>query len=278
MKVAITGASSRIGRTVRKLFFEAGHEVIALVRNPMSQNEIKFDLSAPISPELLKSMDLLIHIGWDRSRNYEESLVINRVGGLRLFDACAETGTLPVLLSTMSVHAPLSESGETKSLLEKRVLELSGQVIRSGLIWGDELSGFLLTIERLAKIPIIKPQLRPDPDLYHSEVNTLAECIVMVALSSDSASVTSAIARDSIKLSELMSAMGSKRGVKVPVSAKMVYKAAERLERLGIKLPFNSDSISGILEGIADIEISKTRLNSIDFPGSGEFLNWVTDL
>ena len=278
MKVAITGASSRIGKTVKKLFFEAGHEVFALVRTPMSQADKKFDLSAPVSPDLLRSIDLLIHIGWDRSRNYEESLVINRVGGLRLFDACAETGTLPVLLSTMSVHAPLSKYGVTKSLLEKRVLELSGQVIRSGLIWGDELSGFLLTIERLAKIPIIKPQLRPDPDLYHSEVNTLAECIVMVALSSDSASVTSAIARDSIKLSELMSAMGSKRGVKVPVSAKMVYKAAERLERLGIKLPFNSDSISGILEGIADIEISKTRLNSIDFPGSGEFLNWVTDL
>ena len=278
MKVAITGASSRIGKTVKKLFFEAGYEVISLVRDPMSQNEIKFDLSAPVSPDLLRSIDLLIHIGWDRSRNYEESLVINRVGGLRLFDACAETGTLPVLLSTMSVHAPLSEYGKTKSLLEKRVLELSGRVIRSGLIWGDELSGFLLTIERLAKIPIFRPQLRPDPDLYHSEVNTLAECIVMVALSSDSASVTSAIARDSIKLSELMSAMGSERGVKIPVSAKMVYKAAERLERLGMKLPFNSDSISGILEGIADVEISKSRPKSIDFPSAGEFLNWVTDL
>ena len=278
MKVAITGASSRIGKTVKKLFFEAGHEVIALVRNPISQNEIKFDLSAPVSPDLLRSIDLLIHIGWDRSRNYKESLVINRVGGLRLFDACAETGTLPVLLSTMSVHAPLSKYGKTKSLLEKRVSELSGRVIRSGLIWGDELSGFLLTIERLAKIPILKPQLRPDPDLYHSEVNTLAECIVTVALSSDSASVTSAIARDSIKLSELMFAMGSERGVKIPVSAKMVYKAAERLERLGMKLPFNSDSISGILEGIADVEISKSRPNSIDFPGSGEFLNWATEL
>ena len=278
MKVAITGASSRIGKTVKNLFFEAGHEVTALVRNPKSQNEIKFDLSAPISPELLKSMDLLIHIGWDRSRNYEESLVINRIGGLRLFDACAKTGTLPVLLSTMSVHAPLSEYGKTKSLLEKRVLELSGRVIRSGLIWGDELSGFLLTIERLAKIPIIKPQLRPDPDLYHSEVNTLAECIVMVALSSDNASVTSAIAKDSIKLSELMSAMGSERGVKIPVSAKIVYKAAERLERLGMNLPFNSDSISGILEGIADIEISKSRLDGVTFPDSKEFLNWATVL
>lgn len=278
MKVAITGASSRIGQTVRKLFREAGHEVFSLVRNPMSQNDRKFDLSAPVSPDLLRSMDLLIHIGWDRSRNYEESLVINRVGGLRLFDTCAETGTLPVLLSTMSIHAPLSKYGKTKTLLEKRVLELSGRVIRSGLIWGDELSGFLLTIERLAKIPIIKPQLRPDPDLYHSEVNSLAECIAMVALSGDSASVTSAIARDSIKLSELMSAMGSERGVKIPVSAKIVYKVAERLERLGMKLPFNSDSISGILEGITDVEISKSRLNSIEFPGSGEFLNWATNL
>ncbi len=278
MKVAITGASSCIGKAVKNLFFAAGHEITALVRNPMSHNEKKFDLSELLLPELLKSMDLLIHIGWDQSRNYEESLVVNRVGGLRLFDACAETGTLPVLLSTMSVNAPSSKYGKTKALLEDRVLELSGRVIRSGLIWGDELSGFLLTIERLSRIPIFKPQLRPDPNLYHSEVNTLAECIVMVALSNDSASITSAIARDSIKLSELMSALGSKRGVKIPVSAKMVYKVAERLERLGIKLPFNSDSISGILEGIADVEISKNRLNSIDFPGSGEFLNWATDL
>ncbi len=277
MKVAITGASSSIGKTVKKLFVEAGHEVTDLVRNPIMQNEVKFDLSAPISPELLKSMNLLIHIGWDRSRNYKESLVINRNGGLRLFDACAETGTLPVLLSTISVHAPLSEYGKTKSLLEKRALELSGRVIRSGLIWGVELSGFLLTIGRLAKIPILKPQLRPDPDIYHSEVNALAKCIVMVALSSDSASVTSAIARDSIKLSELMSAMGSKHRVKIPVSAKMVYKVAERLERLGLKLPFNSDSISGILEGIADDEISNSRPNNFDFPGSGEFLNWASD-
>lgn len=278
MKVAITGASSCIGKTVKNLFFAAGHQVISLVRNPMSHNEIKFDLSAPLSPGLLKSMDLLIHIGWDRSRNYEESLTINRVGGLRLFDACAETGTLPVLLSTMSVHAPLSKYGKTKSILEKRVIEMSGRVIRSGLIWGGSLSGFLLTIERLSRIPIFKPQLRPDPYLYHSEVNALAECIATVALSRDSASITSAIAMDSIKLSELMSALGSKRGVKIQVSAKIVYKAAERIERLGMKLPFNADSISGILERNADVEMSKSRLNDLDFPGSGPFLNWAANL
>ena len=278
MKVAITGASSRIGKTVRDLYIEAGHEVISLVRNPLIDNEIEFDLSARVSLKLLKEMDLLIHIGWDRSRNYEESLEINRVGGLRLFDACAKTNTLPVLLSTMSVHAPLSKYGRTKLLLEKRVLELSGRVIRSGLIWGEVPSGFLLTIERLAKIPVFQPHLRPDPSLYHSEVNALAKCIAVVSLSSDSALVTSAISSDSLKLSELMSAMRSKRGVKIPVPAKIVYIAAEKLERLGMKLPFNSDSIGGIFEGIPDVEISNTRYEGIDFPSSSDLLNWANKL
>ena len=275
MKVAITGANSRIGQITRRLFFESGHEVFSLVRNPVNLSDRKFDLSQPVPPDLLLSMDLLVHIGWDRSRNYEESIAINRIGGLRLFDACAQTGTLPILLSTMSVHASLSKYGMTKSILEDRALELSGRVVRSGLIWGDELSGFLLTIERIAKIPILRPQLRPDPDLYHSEVNTLAECIVMVSLSRDSPTVISAIAKDSVKLSELMMAMRSKHGIKIPVPAEIVHKASEKLERLGLKLPFNSDSISGILENVNEDEILMSRLRGIDFSGSDKFLEWV---
>lgn len=278
MKVAITGASSRIGQTTRRLFIESGHEVFSLVRNRVNESDKKFDLSQPVPPDLLRSMDLLVHVGWDRSRNYEESVEINRIGGLNLLDACAAAGTLPVLLSTMSVHASSSKYGMTKSILENRVLELSGRVVRSGLIWGDELSGFLLTIERIAKIPIFRPQLRPDPDLYHSEVNTLAECITMVSLSGDSPTVTSAIAKDSVKLSVLMIAMGSKHGIKMPVPAKIVHKASERLERLGLKLPFNSDSISGILENINEEEIAKSRPSGIDFPDSSKFLSWASSL
>ena len=278
MKVAITGASSRIGQTTRRLFIESGHEVFSLVRNPANESDKKFDLSQPTPPELLHSMDLLVHIGWDRSRNYEESIAINRIGGLQLLDACAASGTLPVLLSTMSVHASSSKYGKTKSILEDRALELSGRVVRSGLIWGDELSGFLLTIERIAKIPIFRPHLRPDPDLYHSEVNTLAECIAMVSLSHDSPVVTSAIARDSVKLSELTMAMGSAHGIKIPVSVKMVHKASERLERLGLKLPFNSDSISGILEKINEEEIAQSRPRGIEFPDSSKFLSWASSL
>lgn len=275
MKIALTGASSRIGQTIRSLFKELGHEVFSLVRNPLNESDRKFDLSQSTPPDLLHSMDLLVHIGWDRSRNYEESIAINRIGGLKLLDACAATGTLPVLLSTMSVHASSSKYGMTKSILEDRTLELSGRVVRSGLIWGDELSGFLLTIERIAKIPIIRPQLLPDPDLYHSEVNTLAECIAMVSLSRESPTVISAVAKDSVKLRELMNAMGSKHGIKMPVPVKIVHKASERLERLGLKLPFNSDSISGILENINEEESAKSRPRGIDFPGSDKFLEWV---
>jgi dTDP-4-dehydrorhamnose reductase len=278
MKIALTGASSRIGQTIRSLFKELGHEVFSLVRNPVNESDKKFDLSQPTPPNLLHSMDLLVHIGWDRSRNYEESIAINRIGGLKLLDACAATGTLPVLLSTMSVHASSSKYGMTKSILEDRTLELSGRVVRSGLIWGDELSGFLLTIERIAKIPIIRPQLLPDPDLYHSEVNTLAECIAMVSLSGESPTVISAVAKDLVKLSELMMAMGSKHGIKMPVPVKMVHKASERLERLGLKLPFNSDSISGILENINEAEIAKFRPRAIEFPDSSKFLAWASSL
>ena len=278
MKIALTGASSRIGQTIRSLFKELGHEVFSLVRNPVNESDKKFDLSQPTPPDLLLSMDLLVHIGWDRSRNYEESIEINRTGGLKLLDACAQTGTLPILLSTMSVHASSSKYGMTKSILEDRTLELSGRVVRSGLIWGDELSGFLLTIERIAKIPIFRPQLQPDPDLYHSEVNTLAKCVAMVSLSHDSPVVTSAIARDSVKLSELTLAMGSAHGIKIPVSVKMVHKASERLERLGLKLPFNSDSISGILENINEEEIAKSRPRGIEFPDSSKFLSWASSL
>ena len=100
----------------------------------------------------------------------------------------------------------------------------------------------------------------------------------MVALSSDSASITSAVARDFIKLSELMFAMGSECGVKIPASARIVDAEVERLERFGLKLPFNSDSISGILEGIADIEISKSRPDVAILPGSKNFLKWARDL
>jgi hypothetical protein len=72
-----------------------------------------------------------------------------------------------------------------------------------------------------------------------------------------------------------MNAMGSKHGIKMPLPVKMVHKASERLERLGLKLPFNSDSISGILENINEEESAKSRPRGIDFPGSDKFLEWV---
>ena len=276
MKIAITGANSRIGQTVQKVFYQAGHEVIALVRNPVNKSDMQFDLSIPVSPEQLKSFDLLIHIGWDRSRNYQESLNVNRIGGLNLLNACASAGIVPVLLSTMSVHAPMSEYGKTKRILENRVLELSGRIIRSGLIWGDQLSGFLITVDRIASIPIIKPQLRPDPHLFHSEINALANCIVQISLSKSSPALISAIAKDYVKLSALMSAMGKSRGFAIGVSAQVTHKVSRRLERLGINLPFNSDSISGILGSVTDDEISKSRQEDIEFPDSERFLTWAT--
>jgi len=278
MRIAITGANSRIGQSVKIIFSEAGHEVISLVRQPITKNEINFDLSLPVHSAILESIDIVIHIAWDRSRNYQHSLNVNRMGGLNLLDACAKAGAKPVLLSTMSVHAPLSEYGKTKALLEDRVLELAGQVVRSGLIWGQEISGFLSTVNRIAKIPLINPCLRPDPDLFHSEVTILAQWIMQVSLSNNKSQVTSAIAKESVKLSSLIDAMRVSKGLKIGVSTKAVHRVVRRLEALGMKLPFNSDSIGGILEGFTFDEVDQSTLEDNEFPNSQKFLEWAANL
>ena len=99
---------------------------------------------------------------------------------------------------------------------------------------------------------------------------------MQISLSKSSPALISAIAKDYVKLSALMSAMGKSRGFAIGVSAQVTHKVSRRLERLGINLPFNSDSISGILGSVTDDEISKSRQEDIEFPDSERFLTWAT--
>ena len=278
MKFAITGASSLIGKKVMNLLTDSGHDVFCLVREPRNSREIKFDLSLSFDSKLLRTFDLLIHIGWDKSRDFQHSLKINRDGGRDLLDACKKNGVLPVLLSTMSVHSQSSGYGGIKLALEEQTLELSGRVIRAGLIWGAELSGFLETLYRLSNLPLIQPILHPDPKFFHSEINSLAEAIVSASLSRRSQPIISATSRQTIFLSELMFAMRKSYGLRFNLSSKTVYKLSKRSEHLGLKLPFNSDSISGILETLNFDNVSETFQRETEFPNSKMFLSWASNL
>ena len=279
MIIGVTGATSTIGEATVAAIERMKHHAVRLVRTPRSPSDRHYDLGQPIHPETLTGVDAVIHLAWDWRPAARESLDPNVEAGRRLVRACVVVGARPVLLSTYSTFsADTSVYGTAKASLEAEFRADGGTALRAGLIWGNQPSGMVSTVLRIARLPLACPHLTPDPTLHHSEIRTLAARLVEATTTVDSETVLAASA-EAVRLSEIVhSARRRGTSVHVTIPTRALLAAARSGERLGVPLPFRSDSLP-VADDTNERAVMSSTLCRLDgFPGREAFLGWIASI
>lgn len=278
MRVGVTGATSGIGQEVVKVLESRGHTAVRIGRHPSGPADRRFDVHLVPDPLVVDELDGLVHLAWDWEAMAGGPSDPNASAGKSLADLCGKAGIKPVLLSTFSVFAtPASSYGSAKLAVEEAFVGVGGTSLRAGLIWGENPTGIIATVLRLASMRLVCPHLTPDPFMYHSQQRELAGLLVDSALpEAPSRGVLLAVSPERVHLYELVHAAdrGSHR-VHVQIPVRALVGVSRTAEKAGIKLPFRADSLSGVGPA-AEAAAARSGLPRVgDFPGREELLAWV---
>jgi hypothetical protein len=281
--LGITGANSAIGRGLTTTALAAGHTVRRFVRNPLSADEVMFELTKPINESALKGLDAMIHLAWDRSRPDSQSLQRNLEGSYLLAKQCYDAGIYPLLLSTMSVYSQgQSDYGRAKSELEATFVGNGGSFVRAGLVWGGELTPIIKTVVRLTQLPLLCVHLNPTPALYHSEQSSLCQQIIQMCQFRQTISTgVDAVSSEPISLLEMQHAVaGSGLRLHIDIRTKFLVSVGGILERLSVPLPFRVDSLASVAlqESGGETMPGVSGRSAPSFAGKQEFLQWLCDV
>lgn len=168
---AITGATSEIGKAVSDQLMKRGISHYGLARRPVDGNFQQFTLGDEC--KLVEGTRFVVHLAWDRGPRASS---LNISGTHEVCRKAEHIGAKVILLSSVAVAQPSSAYALQKLRCEQIVLESGGTVIRAGLVWGNRLSGVLLSLCRLAHFGV---RLEPaEIQMQHSEVNALANVLI----------------------------------------------------------------------------------------------------
>jgi len=170
--IAITGASSHIGRAVVSEFVDCGHEVVGLVRQPVRPTDVRYQLSDALDTSKLRGVTTFVHLAWDRGLRSETT---NRIGIDHLIHAANEVDAKVILLSTLGAASPTSRYTKSKSEAERKVLDSGGTVLRVGLVKGEEPFGLDKVLLRFSRLPL---NIRELQSLESTDLAGLANALV----------------------------------------------------------------------------------------------------
>lgn len=258
MKIAITGASGYLGRSLTQAFLAHNHEVICLSRRSCDTNWVPYSLQD--DPEQLPwdDVDALVHAAFDFSvRSWKETNIHNVLPSIRLLDAAARrnVGRLILISSLSSFSGTSSYYGRAKFAIEEHVISLGGHVIRPGLVWDDELGGVTGSMQTMVgKLPFIPyPTGGPNNTQYLVHRADVAEAVVWHTEHADSTSYLTSVAHPHPwSIHEILTALGRRSGRKsmlIPVPWVLLYAPLYIVELLGLRLPLRGDSLWGLVHG-----------------------------
>jgi len=277
MRIAVTGASSSIGRSVCDAALAAGLDVVRLVRTPTQSGDVFFDLSQPPQPGVLDGVSALIHIAWNWAESGLSYRKVNVDGGRRLLALCESGSTRVVLLSTFSMYSKHSSMyASAKRALEEDIRSLQGSTVRAGLLWGSEMAGMTQTVTKLARTRGVCPHLSPDPIVYQSHEATVAQVLVEECVGMTMSRVILGAHPRPLPLSQLVHvARGSSSGIHVGIPVTPLRTGLRFVENAGVSLRVRSDSLGGALTN-ADVPATHWEdAFSSRFPDNDAFIVWL---
>jgi nucleoside-diphosphate-sugar epimerase len=257
MKVAITGASGYLGGRIADAFRRHGHEVLSLSRRPCPDPWLSYSLGDDPDRLPWNGIEVLVHAAYDFNAGTLEEIIEKNVRpGVALFHSASRAGVGRLLfISSMSCFDGCrSNYGKAKHLIEKEAHALGAHVIRPGLVWGEHSGGIMGTLELLVKKLPIVPYLAGGnllkQYLVHDE--DLAETVVALACKPSSGNGTPhTVAHPSpVPFPAILKTIANRAGRRplfLPVPWQPVMLMLKLIEATGIRFPFRSDSLVGLV-------------------------------
>lgn len=253
--VAVTGASGYLGSRFADRFAGAGWEVLRLVRSPRPDDpgDRRYDLSADIDPDLLRSVDVLIHAAYDLTATRREEIWrVNVEGSRRLFEAAGKAGVGRIIvISSMSAYEGTTQIyGRAKLAIESAALAAGGCAARPGLVYGEGSGGMAGTLRNLCRLPLV-PLVGGRARQYPVRESDVMEAVMALATTVDfRPEVLGVAGPDPVTFRTLLKAFGAQQGRRprfVPVPWPLLYWSLRAVERSPLTLPFRADSLLGLV-------------------------------
>ena len=252
LRVGVTGAQGYVGAAIARALDDAGHDVVALTRGPGDRYIPRaYDLARPIAAGLLADVDVVIHSAYDFSvSGWGEIARVNVDETRRLLDASVAAGAGFVLVSSASAYPATPQLyGRAKLAAEGLTLASGGNVVRLGTVYGGANGGLFGALRRASKLPVL-PVFAADSrqSLVHVD-DVAAACIALTTATSVSRRLAGLAHPSTVSLRDLMQALSAadRRPARiVPVPWRPIHLALRACERLGLRLPVQSETILGL--------------------------------
>lgn len=252
---AVTGASGYLGSRICETLEARGWRVIRLVRRPRSGDprERPYDLLRPLAPDLLESVDLLVHTAYDFSLTGRRQIwKVNVDGARRLLEAAREAGVARIMvLSTMSAYDGTRQLyGRAKLAIEAATVAAGGFAIRPGLVYGSQPGGMAGALRKATRLPVV-PLVAPNAHQYPVREEDLMTAIAALAEAKELPRGPIGIAQPTpVRFQDLFVAFAAEEGRRcrfVRVPWPLVYWGLRAAELAHVRLPFRADSLLGLV-------------------------------
>ena len=155
---AVTGANGYLGAIVAERLGKEGWQTLRLVRTERGETSRRFVLGAPVQPELLEGIDLVVHCAYDMAlRQRADIWRVNVAGTANLLEAARAAGVGRVIvLSSMSAFEGTTQLyGQAKLQIEAHAQRFGACSVRPGLVYGPRAGGMAGTLQRLSRMPFV---------------------------------------------------------------------------------------------------------------------------
>jgi nucleoside-diphosphate-sugar epimerase len=254
--IGVTGATGYLGRSLIAALRESSLNVVEYRRtspNTAPNGTVRaLDLSEPIDTQLFEGVSCVVHTAWDlRETDPRRAWECNVNGSKRLLEAALGAGVQRfIFISSMSAYFGTKQDyGLMKLAVERAVLESNQIVVRPGLVYGGDAGGMVLTLTKLARLPLI-PVFR-DAHQFTLHINDfLAAMVLLVRAASVPSSVIGLAYESPTPFKEIMQTLAAQSGSTartVTVPWHPLLGLLRVGERLRIPLPVRSDSLLGLV-------------------------------
>ena len=244
---AITGAQGYLGTQLARHLAAQGWMIRRLSQ---TGGDADYRLGQKPHPAVLAGVDALIHCAFDFSdlRSTADGGV-NGVGTRQILDAAAAAGVRRVIFisSIAAYEGCRSHYGQSKLQSEQDALAAGALVIRPGLIYGR--GGGLVAamgrlIDRLPLVPLIGHGRWPSA---MCQIDDLCSWIA-AALKEDTGPAVVTLAHPRLWTFRTMLEAGAGRPVRfLSIPWRLIWAGLRCLEAVGIRPPFRSDSVIGLV-------------------------------
>ena len=244
--IFITGSNGFVG----KLLIESKNFNGIAIKSLTSRKSknMKFDLNELFEKDSIN----FIHNAWNMSqRDSSISNKVNVSGSLNLIEELNQF-KLNKLIFISTIHAGKDSKSvyeKHKYLIEKKIIENNGYVIKCGLIFekNNFKEGFVGNIYKLTKFFPVLPNFSGKRKIYYTtDIEDLKNIIMSIVEGENVNNVTYCISDGPITYEELVKKFFQLEKPIINLPWTLGYFAAKTLELLKIPFPIKSDSLKAI--------------------------------